>query len=106
MRTLLAAIVLLPGCFIVSDDDDCDYGGIRAEGDEAGLEAPQQLYRNPDTGQCDDLGGGGGGGGTNCDRCGNCYDQVPEDREPAPDWGECTNFCTGLDETTCQATDA
>ncbi len=46
--------------------------------------------RNPDTGKCENFGGGGCGG-------------VPI---AMPDWGFCTSVCTGLDEASCKATDA
>jgi len=101
----LLALPVLSGCLILfdDDDDDCDYGGI-ANADEEGIALPVPTYRNPDTGQCEEVAGNPGG---ECDRCGRCppvaRDQAPE---PAPDWGECMNACTGLDETTCLATDA
>jgi hypothetical protein len=104
----LASMLVVPlvsGCVFLldDDDDDCDYGGLPLA--QAELAIPTPTYRNPDSGQCQELPGGPGGG--ECDRCGRCppvtTDQAPE---PAPDWGECLGVCGGLDEATCLATDA
>jgi hypothetical protein len=92
------------GCLFFDDgDDDCDYGGVRA--DEAGAAVYDPGIRNPETGECEFWGGGGGGG--QCDACGNCPDVPTEDdRAPAPTWGSCESGCEGLDQTTCEATSA
>ncbi|HUS62918.1 MAG TPA: hypothetical protein VMZ28_00195 [Kofleriaceae bacterium] len=100
----LALMVAGTGCVLVDgDDDDCDYGGVRA--DEAGAAVYDPGIRNPETGVCEFWGGGGGGG--SCDACGNCPD-VPtdEDRAPTPTWGSCESGCEGLDQATCEATPA
>jgi hypothetical protein len=108
LTLLLGLLVLVgsSGCHIYfgdddDDDDDCQWGGAEeAPGDYA-----PYFLRDPYTGLCQDFGGGGGGG---CDDpCGPCdYDEPApgEDRAPLPSWGECNNYCSGLDETSCLAT--
>ena len=109
MRTLVLACSLVPilsGCILLDgDDDDCDYGGV-PRADEASIAIPTPLLRNPDSGQCEEQVVPPPGGGE-CDVCGRCP-PTPADQEPQalPDWGECQNACTGLDEATCLATDA
>ncbi len=90
---LVLPALLCSGCFIYSDDDDCDYGGA-AEGAADFLAVE---LRNPFTGACEAGGGGGGGGG-------GCYqDEAPTAPE---DWAQCYGGCEGLDELTCLATPA
>lgn len=104
MRSFAFASLLLPalsGCILLDgDDDDCDYGGVPRAG-EADIAIPTPFLRNPDTGQCEEIPTDTGGG--ECDPCGRC---PPTDPQAPPDWGECQNACTGLDEATCLATDA
>lgn len=108
MRHFAMACLLLPvlsGCILLDgDDDDCDYGGDLRAG-EADIAIPTPLLRNPDSGQCEDVPIDTGGG--ECDPCGRCA-PTGDQQEPQapPDWGECQNACSGLDEATCLATDA
>ena len=92
-RTLVAAAVATTasGCtlYFGGDDDDCLWEGAA---EAAGL-------RNPQTNQCEFIGGGP-----------NCGDAVPagaaEDSfgAPAPvDWAQCFTACEGLDELSCFA---
>ena len=100
----LTLLLATSGCILVNGDDDCDYGGVRADG-EAGAAVYDPGIRNPATGECEYWGGGGGGG--SCDACGNCPDvPVEDDREPTPTWGTCESSCEGLDQATCEATSA
>ena len=104
MRSIILASILpilLGGCvFIGDDDDDCDYGGFPSA-HQAKVALPP-TFRNPDSGQCEEV---AGDPGEQCDLCGRCAptDEAPE---PPPDWGACEDVCTGLDEATCLITDA
>jgi hypothetical protein len=90
MKRLLCTVVLIAlasaagGCVFYADDDDCA--------------APDYWlgYRNPDTGVCENWGGGGGG----------CYGALEgaQDVQALPDWASCPGACEGLDESTCLAT--
>jgi len=104
MRALILAWLVLPvlsGCLLLDgDDDSCDYAGAGL--DEKQIALPVPTLRNPDTGQCEEQATTGGG---QCDPCGICP-PTDEPTEPPPDWGECQNACTGLDEQTCLVTDA
>jgi hypothetical protein len=96
----LLLVGLVPGCAFYGggDDDDCAFGGGQRL-------AVADSYRDPASGQCEQLGTGGGGGGTTCDPCGICNpspDQPPP--EPQPDWALCDGSCSGLDEATCMDT--
>jgi hypothetical protein len=91
---LVLPALLSSGCFLYSDDDDCDYGGIPAG------EALAAELRNPYTGLCE-FGGGGGGGGP----CDPQYEGEAPQPEPQ-DWAICYGGCEGLDELTCLATPA
>jgi hypothetical protein len=107
MRTLLAVVVAVAswgagGCNLYFDDDDpCLFGG----GDSGyvdGAAEPAVGLRNPQTGQCEFL--GGGGGTPPCDdACGPCPVSEP-DPAPLPSWGFCESECTGLGESACPAT--
>jgi hypothetical protein len=96
----LLALSIGSGCIFLDDDDDCPYGGIgEAEPQDMGIELP--TYRNPDSGQCEEV---PQNGGDQCDLCGRC---VPTDEPtvPPPDWGDCSSACSGLDEFTCLVAD-
>lgn len=61
--------------------------------DDGDVDAPYEL-RDPESGKCQ----------SNWDPC------LPGGGEPGvpiaiPDWGACTSYCTGLDETSCKAAD-
>gem|GEM_PF-1335334 len=96
-RTMVAAIVAVTasGCSLYFGDDtgdDCQFG-FGAE-DQAAFGG----VRNPQTNQCDFVGGGGGG----CGRDANDDDTFV----PAPvDWAQCFTECEGLDESSCFAAD-
>lgn len=102
MRCLLAVLVLLSGCDLYwnsNGDDVCNGGGWADD------VAPANELRNPDTGECQYVGGGGYG----CDDpCGPCpaydTDGAPGGAiAPNPDWGSCYSQCSQLDEATCIA---
>jgi hypothetical protein len=83
-----ALLSLLPACNL--------YFGGGGGGDD--VICPQKEpamfgLRNPDTGSCDNYGGGGG--------CGGAPDPTPIAN---PDWASCPGACEALDETTCLAT--
>jgi hypothetical protein len=85
LSTLLAGCSLYPGSG--HSDDVCIQN-------ETGVAADQLV--NPVNLQCENF------SFTSCDpTCGPC----PELAQPAPpSWGACQSECTGLDETTCEAT--
>lgn len=93
MRSLALVTVLLAGCNLFFDDDD-NPPCLAQPNTKGGAEgfAPQELLRNPDTGNCE-----GFGGGTCDDRCGPC----PATDIAQPDWGSCFSQCEGLAETDC-----
>jgi hypothetical protein len=101
LALLLPLLLATPGCvFYFGDDgdDDCWNGG--------GAPEPWPGLRNPETGQCENAGGGGGGW------CGEDGVPVPAtDSAEAPadqiayDWATCTGPCDGLSESACQAAD-
>ncbi len=93
LRLAAVVAVLAPsvGCtfYFGGDDDPCEDGGDRAFWG----------YRDPNSGECINFGGGGGS-------CGG--DAVPvADAEGAalaqPNWASCPGVCEGLDEASCQA---
>ena len=94
---LLAVMSLTSGCMIYFGDDTGDDCYYEDQPDDYWLG-----YRNPETGVCEDWGGGGGGG---------CYDDYDDyggaeaDPIPLPDWASCPGACEGLDELTCLATE-
>nr|MBA3818940.1 hypothetical protein [Deltaproteobacteria bacterium] len=98
-RFAIATLFLLAGCdlyFDGGDDPPCAYGGEKEL-------APAYEQRNPQTGQCEQFGGGG------CDeRCGPCpaYDTsgASGDQAAQPDWGSCYSQCEALDESSCVVT--
>jgi hypothetical protein len=105
MRRILAlaftaSLVASAGCdlyFGGDDDDECAYGG--ADVPTGGAPQLPEGYRNPQTGQCEYLGGGGGGW---CDpNCGPCPTDSNEAAGALPSWGMCQSSCTGLDEGSC-----
>lgn len=82
MTTRLALLAcLLTGCVFYADDDPipCD-------------DVPELWngLRNPETGACEDWGGGG------------CWPE-PQADIAYPDWAACPGACEGLDETGCLA---
>jgi hypothetical protein len=83
-----AAVVTLVGCF--GSDDECVYY------DRAGADIAAYELRNPNTGICQDY--GGGGCNSSCEPC--ALDTTQE----VPDWGACYSQCEGLDENTCRTT--
>ncbi len=98
-RLLLVVFALLPACTIYFDDDDNDDDdddcGYLAEGPPRDPSIPATLLRNPDTGECQDV-----GGGYPCDdRCGPC----PAIDIATPDWAQCYAECEGQDEASCAA---
>ena len=88
-------MLLMSGCHLWFGDDPPPCGDLEAPA------YPSPGVRNPDTGRCENQGGGGG----------NCGDPVPLAGAEAPadaiflDWAQCDSVCEGLDETTCKATD-
>ncbi|MBL8626567.1 MAG: hypothetical protein JNK64_34945 [Myxococcales bacterium] len=93
-RTLVAAVVATTAsaCTLYfgddTGDDDCLFDGAA---EAAGL-------RNPQTNQCEFIGGGGGGCGAQPTPA---FDQAGA---PAPvDWAQCFTSCEGLDEQSCFA---
>jgi hypothetical protein len=63
-----------------------------------GAPYPGALLRNPQSGKCENFGGGG------ClPKSGDGLDASPI--PPFPDWGVCQGACTGLDEATCGKAD-
>jgi hypothetical protein len=112
MRLVLAVSLatLVSGCQLYFGGDDeppvtCGYGGYGAPEPDIGT-APEQLLRNPQTGECESFGGGGGGGWNNCyydeyyDQC-VCDDYAEPTSPPAPNWPACESSCSILDEETC-----
>src|SRR5512143_1704428 len=98
MRKALLLLVLVSGCGLYwgnGDDVVCNkaYEAVPAEG-----------YVDPTTGQCQYF----GGGGTCGDPCAPCPAGGAVAKEPVggalPDWAMCSSQCTGLDQTTCEAT--
>ena len=91
-RTLVAAVVATTAsaCTLYFGDDtgdDCFFDGAA---EAAGL-------RNPQTNQCEFIGGGGGCGAQPTP----AFDQAGA---PAPvDWAQCFTSCEGLDEQSCFA---
>jgi len=90
-RGLAITLVLLAGCDLYFDhntgDDDCQYGPGYA---------PDWQARNPQTGDCESIGGG------DCGGCGPCAELTIAQ----PDWGACFSPCEALDEASCLTTDA
>ncbi len=85
----LIAIATLAGCDLYLDDDPpC------AQTPPSGGAA--RPLRNPETGACENFGGGAGGGG--CDSCGRCAEPTSI---ALPDWGSCYSECESLDEDAC-----
>jgi len=81
---LLALASAASGCVLYDDDDDDGDDDVCAyAGDSIGW-----AVRNPQTGTCEDFGGGG------------CYGAP----EPVPDWASCWGECEGLDAQTCLGT--
>jgi hypothetical protein len=101
---LLAFATSLSGCLLFFEGDDDDYDDcLYPPGGGGG--APLEL-RNPDSGQCEYIGGGGW-----CDtNCGPCDTPPGAEADEAaialPSWGVCNGFCSGLDEATCLDTPA
>ncbi len=100
MRRLVAVLVLLSGCDLYwggnSGDDICesDSCGCGLGGTKEVPVGLAQQHRNPDTGNCEDVGWGG------CsDPCLPCAALVP----PQQDWGVCGGSCDLLDESACLA---
>jgi hypothetical protein len=94
MRRLVAILALLSGCDLYwgnsGDDDVCNGSGY-----DYPTGGAQQQLRNPETGECQFVGGGGGGCNTSCGPC-------PEIAiAPLPDWGSCYSSCESLDESSC-----
>lgn len=95
--------LVLSSCslYFPGDDDDCPYGGGTNGGSAA---VPAVGQRNPESGQCEYLGGGGGGGGSCGDPCQPCPAGEGDSSGAAqyiPTWGFCESQCTGLDEASC-----
>src|SRR5690242_21498393 len=94
MRKALLLLALVAGCDMYwgnGDDVVCN---------KAYEAVPQQGYVDPSTGQCEYIGGGGGYCG---DPCAPCPEQGGAEA-PLPPWPTCNSQCTGLDQTTCEAT--
>lgn len=89
-RVCLFALISLVGCDLYTDDD-CEPGFV-------GAAAPDQLLRNPETGQCESFGYGGGF----VDGCG--YDVATGPDYAEPNWPQCQSQCTGLGELDCMNT--
>ena len=98
MRSLGLATVLLMtlggcGLYFGNGDDDC----------HAAYESvPQQVLRDPQTGNCVAVGGGGGCNSA-CGPCAYGADQPPSGGALAI-WAVCYGSCEGLDESTCLST--
>lgn len=102
MRRLCLLLALLSGCDLYwngGDDAPCQFGGAD---DQAFWEG--QNLRNPDSGQCEIVGGGGGGGGCG-GSCGPCAYEGDTATPPVldPDWGACFSDCSNLGPDACMA---
>ncbi|MDB4957607.1 MAG: hypothetical protein JWO36_5176 [Myxococcales bacterium] len=94
MTPRLCLLFLFAGCGLYWNgaDDTCNGAGV--------AQVPAQLQRNPDTGECQAVGGGGG-----CDTtCGPCPAVATLSLVPPADWASCVGNCEALDENTCFAT--
>jgi hypothetical protein len=91
MRSLIAIVLLLPGCWLVFDDHG--NGGDDVCLDQAGgAEIAPAPLRNPENLTCESFGGG-------CDpSCGPC---PAVDLAPIPSWPSCGSPCETLGETAC-----
>lgn len=102
MRRLLVLILLLPGCFVFFDehgkggDDDCLLPPAEDQPLPGPRTSPAALQRNPQTLQCQVV----GGGGTCNPECGPCPETA---LAPIPTWGFCFSACESLDEAACEA---
>lgn len=96
LRFLFALVLAIPtasACFYESGEEPCL--------EEPSSDSNIALYRNPYTGQCEDLWGSGSGGGG-----GFCEDGVEvTDRAPIPDWAICSGQCQGLTTNECLSAD-
>jgi hypothetical protein len=90
MRKALLLLALVAGCDMYwgnGDDVVCN---------KAYEAVPQQGYVDPTTGSCEYIGGGG-----YCDNaCGPCEGGADI---AVPDWPTCSSQCSGLDQTSCEA---
>ena len=82
-------ILLLGGCHLYGDDDDC----LWEEGDVTSVE-----LRNPQSGACELYQSIEGGGCIDGDYGGVADREAAPDR---PDWALCLGRCSGLDELAC-----
>lgn len=92
-RIVLAFVVLLSGCDLYFSDGDDEPPCAYPAADQRSEIAPN-LGRNPETGECQAV------GGYPCDgRCGPC----PESVVDPVDWGSCYSECEGLSPSACTA---
>ena len=95
--SLVLPFLLLAGCDLywnTGDDDPCLYDGRGAPDIWEG-----QNLRNPDSGQCEII----GGGQQPCDsQCGPCA-ELDVATPPIPDWGACFSACDSLGPDDCLA---